>query len=97
VCLSKTQTALELLRNSEESGADLVIPLLGTNDPEGQLRNFAGEIERGGFKSKFEVIHVVSGLPEGFQTPLKVASNSSEAIRKATEWALKRRSQRKIP
>jgi|GEM_PF-767394 hypothetical protein len=97
VCLSKTQTALELLRNSEESGADLVIPLLGTNDPEGQLGNFAGEIERGGFKSKFEVIHVVPGLPEGFQTPLKVANNSSEAIRKATEWALKRRSQRKIP
>ena len=92
VCLSKTQTALDLLRNSEESGADLVIPLLGTSDVEGQLRGFMEEIERGGFKSKFGVIHVAPGLPDGFQTSLMVAKNSSEAISKATEWALRRRS-----
>jgi methanogenic corrinoid protein MtbC1 len=96
VCLSKTQTALDLLRNSEESGADLVIPLFGSDDSEGQLRTFAENIDRGGFKSKFEVIPVTSSLPEGFQTNMRVAKNSNEAIRKATEWALKKRSRRDI-
>jgi len=96
VCLSNTQTALELLRNSEETRADLVIPLLATADVEGQLRSFMEETERGGFRSKFGVIYVGSGLPEGFQTTLMVARNSSEAIGKATEWALKRRGQHKV-
>jgi methanogenic corrinoid protein MtbC1 len=95
VCLSKTQTALDLLRNSEEAGADLVISLLGVNDVEEQLRRFTEEFERGGFRSKFEVIHVAPGLPKEFQTSLTIARNSTEAIGMATEWALKRRSAHK--
>lgn len=88
--LSKTQTALELLRNSEELGADLVIPLLSREDVEGQLRVFLEEIERGGFKTKFEIIPVASGLSDITQFPLYVAKNPSEAISRAMEWALKK-------
>ena len=92
ISLSKTQTPLELLRNSEELGADLVIPLLPGEEVEAQLRSFADEVERGGFRSKFEVIPVAPGLPESVLTPLNVVRNSAEAISKATEWALKRHS-----
>jgi methanogenic corrinoid protein MtbC1 len=95
VCLSNTQTALDLLRNSEEAGADLVVSLLGANEVEEQLRRFTEEFERGGFRSKFEVIHVAPGLPKEFQTSLTIARNSTEAISLATEWALKRRSAHK--
>ncbi len=92
--LSKTQTPLELLRNSEELGAELVIPLLSSNGVEGQLRSLVDEVERGGFKSKFEVIAVAPGLPATVQTSLSVVRNSGEAISKATEWALKRQGSR---
>ncbi len=90
--LGKTQTALELLRNSEEMGADLVVPLLSGDGVEEQLRAFSEALERGGFETKFLVIPVAPGLPENFQSTLTVARNSSEAISKATEWALKRQS-----
>lgn len=92
--LSKTQTPLELLRNSEELGADLVVPLLPGDGAELHLRSFMEEIERGGFKSKFEIIPVVPGLPDTVQVTITVARNSGEAITKATEWALKRQPRR---
>jgi methanogenic corrinoid protein MtbC1 len=92
--LSKTQTPLDLLRNSEELAADLVIPLLAREDVEGQLRGFLEEIERGGFKTKFEIIPVASGLPDVARFPLYVAGNSSEAISRAMEWALRKRTAR---
>ncbi len=88
--LGKSQTPLELLRNSEELGADLVVPLLSGDAVEEQLRNFIEALERGGFKAKFEVIPVAPGLPELFQSSIAIARNSSEAISKATEWALRR-------
>ena len=88
--LGKTQTALDLLRNSEELGANLVIPMLPGNETEEQLRNFVGELERGGFRNKFEVIPIAPGLSKAVESPLIVARNSSEAISKATEWALRR-------
>lgn len=91
VHLGKTQTPLELLRNSEELGADLVVPLLSGEGVEEQLRVFLEAVERGGYKMKFEIIPVAPGLPADFQTTVSVARNSSEAISKATEWALKRR------
>ena len=94
-CLGRTQTALELLRNSEELGADLVIPLLADDGIEAQLRAFVEEMDRGGFRSKFEVIPIAPNLAEIVQTPITTARNSSEAISKATEWALKRHSARK--
>ncbi len=94
--LGKSQTPLELLRNSEELGADLVVPLLSGDAVEEQLRNFIEALERGGFKGKFEVIPVAPGLPELFQSSVAIARNSSEAISKATEWALKRQSQSRI-
>lgn len=94
--LGKTQTALELLRNSEELGADLVIPLLPSDGVEQHLQNFGEELKRGGFSSKFEVIPIAPGLPENFQTPLAVARNSEEAISKATEWALRKHSPRSV-
>ncbi len=92
ICLGKTQTALELLRNSEEQGSDLVVPLLSSEGVEEQLRSFTEELERGGFRTKFEVIPVAPGLPETVQPSVTIARNSGEAISKATEWALKRRS-----
>ncbi len=92
ISLGKTQTALELLRNSEEQGADLVVPLLSSEGVEEQLRSFTEEFERGGFRTKFEVIPVAPGLPETVQPSVTIARNSGEAISKATEWALKRRS-----
>ena len=95
VNLNKTQTALELLRNSEELGADLVVPLLPSVDVEGHLRSFVEEIERGGFKTKFDIIPVAPGLPERVDVPLSVARNSSEAISKAMEWAVKKRAREK--
>lgn len=88
--LGKTQTALDLLRNSEELGANLVIPLLPGDEAEVQLRNFVGELERGGFRNKFEVIPIAPGLSETVESPLVVVRNSSEAISKATEWALRK-------
>ncbi len=92
ISLGKTETALELLRNSEEQGADLVVPLLSSEGVEEQLRSFMEELERGGFRTKFEVIPVAPGLPETVQPSVTIARNSGEAISKATEWALKRRS-----
>lgn len=90
VNLGKTQTALELLRNSEEMGADLVIPLLPSEGVEGHLRSFLDEIERGGFKTKFEIIPVAQGLSGENVFPIPIARNSSEAISKAMEWALRK-------
>lgn len=92
VNLNKTQTALELLRNSEELGVSLVVPLLSSDGVEGQLLSFMEEVERGGFRTKFEIIAVAPGLTEAVQTRFIVARNSSEAISKATEWAFKRQS-----
>ena len=91
ITLNKTQTPLDLLRNSEELGADLVIPLLAHEDVEGQLRGLMEEVDRGGFKTRFEIIPVASRLPRVGEYSLSVARNSGEAISKATEWALKRR------
>ncbi len=92
--LGKTQTPLELLRNSEELGADLVIPLLAREDVEGQLRRLREEIDRGGFKLRFEIIPVAPGLTDGAIFPLSAVRNSSEAISRATEWALRKRTMR---
>jgi len=88
--LTKTQTALDLLRNSEELGTNLAIPLLPSEGVERHLRDFTEELERGGFRSKFEVIPVAPGLPEGLEMSLTVARNSEEAISKATQWALRK-------
>jgi methanogenic corrinoid protein MtbC1 len=90
VNLSKTQTPLDLLRNSEELRAELVVPLLARDDVNAQLEGLLMEIERGGFKTKFEIIPVASGRREMRDFPLHVAENFSEAISKATEWALKK-------
>jgi methylmalonyl-CoA mutase cobalamin-binding subunit len=87
--LNKTQTALDLLRNSEELDADLVMPLLSGNGDQ-QLRDFTDAYERGGFQHKFEVIPIAPGLPDRFETALIVARNFEEAISRATEWALKK-------
>ena len=86
--LGKTQTALDLLRNSEELDADLVIPILSGNGDE-DLRNFAEAYERGGFKSKFEIIPIAPGASENSRSSLAIAHNFGEAISKATQWALK--------
>jgi methanogenic corrinoid protein MtbC1 len=88
--LSKTQTPLDLLRNSEELRAELVIPLLARDDVNAQLDRLLTEIERGGFKTKFEIIPVASGRQERKEYPLHIAENPSEAISKATEWALRK-------
>ena len=95
--LGKTKTALELLRNSEELGADIVIALLPDEGVEGQVRSFAEEVERGGFKGRFEVILLAPGLPSEVQSPLALARNSGEAITKATEIALKKQSDPRTP
>ena len=88
VSLGKTQTALDLLRNSEELGAKLVIPMLSADDDQ-QLVNFVQAYERGGFKNKFEVIPIVPKLSENPQPNITIARNAGEAISKATQWALK--------
>jgi methanogenic corrinoid protein MtbC1 len=92
--LGKTQTPLDLLRNSEELGAELVIPLIPEDGVDQHLRDFQGELERGGFNSKFEVIPIAPGLPEKVETTLTIARNSAEAISKATEWALRKQRSR---
>jgi methanogenic corrinoid protein MtbC1 len=92
--LGKTNTALEILRNSEELGADIVISLLPAEGVEGHVRNFAEEVERGGFKDKFRVILLAPGLPNLFQSSLTIARNSGEVITKATEIALRRHNPR---
>jgi len=86
--LGKTQTALDLLRNSEELDSNLVIPILPDNGAE-HLRSFAEAYERGGFKNKFDVIPIAPGLPENVHSNLVIARNAEEAISKATQWALK--------
>jgi len=92
--LGKTQTALELLRNSEELGADIVISLLPSDGVESHVRGFAEDLERGGFKNRFEVILLAPGLPSSIESPLILARNSGEAITKATEIALRTRKPR---
>jgi len=87
--LGKTQTALDLLRNSEELDADIVIPMLPSNDVE-HLLAFAEAYERGGFRNKFEIISIAPGTPENVQCSLTIARNSEEAISKATQWAFKK-------
>ncbi len=91
ISLGKTQTALDLLRNSEELRAELVVPLLSGEGIEEQLTSFTETLERGGFRTKFEVILVAPGLPETVQPSLTIARNLGEAISRATEWALKRK------
>ena len=86
--LGKTQTALDLLRNSEELGANLVIPLLSSDDDQ-QLRNFTEAYDRGGFKNKFQILPVANDTRVQPSAGTMVAHNSEEAISKATEWALK--------
>jgi methanogenic corrinoid protein MtbC1 len=86
--LGKTQTALDLLRNSEELDADLVIPMLPADGTE-HLLAFAEAYERGGFKNKFKVISIAPGTPENLHSDLAIARNDEEAISKATQWALK--------
>jgi hypothetical protein len=83
--LGKTQTALDLLRNSEELG---VIPIL-SRDGDQSLRNFTEAYERGGFKNKFQIIPIAVGMQEHGSTNLIIAHNADEAISIATEWALK--------
>ena len=92
--LGKTQTALELLRNSEELGANLVIPMLPVDGADEHLRNFANELERGGFANKFEIIPIAPGLSENVESSYIIARNSGEAISKATEWALRKHAYR---
>lgn len=92
--LSKTQTPLELLRNSEELKADVVIPILSSDGIERQLQIFTEEMERGGFKSKFQVIAIAPGFQGTWREGISVARNSGEALSRATEWALKRNSRR---
>ena len=89
ISLGKTQTALDLLRNSEELNVDLVIPML-TGDGDASLQNFTEAYQRGGFKNKFEVIPIAAGTTESVQG-MTVARNSSEAISKATEWAMRKK------
>ena len=87
--LNKTKTALELLRNSEELRADLVLPLLQKEDFEAQLSNLKDEIDRGGFANRFHVIPVARSFPNNVSSPLSVAKNVDEAVSKALEWAIK--------
>ena len=87
--LNKTKTALELLRNSEELGADIVLPLLPKEDVEAQLSSLKDEIDRGGFSNRFHVIPVGRNLPDTVDSPLNVAKNVDEAVSKALEWAIK--------
>jgi len=94
ISLGKTQTPLELLRNSEELGADLVIPLLPEDRVDQHLQDFEDELERGGFTTKFEVIPIAPGLPEKVAATLTIARNAGEAISKATEWALRKHQSR---
>jgi methanogenic corrinoid protein MtbC1 len=92
--LGKTQTPLDLLRNSEELGADLVVPLLARDDVAKQMQGLVEAIDRGGFKGKFEIIPVAQGVGEIPNVTLYVARNPSEAISRATEWAIKRSASR---
>jgi hypothetical protein len=87
--LSKTKTALEFFRNSEELRADLVLPLLPKDDLGAQLLSLHSEIERGGFAGKFHVIPVARGMPESASSSFEVARNVDEAVSKALEWAIK--------
>jgi len=84
-----TKTALELLRNSEELGADIVLPLLPKEDVQAQLSSLKDEIDRGGFSNRFHVIPVGRNLPDSIVSPLNVAKNVDEAVSKALEWAIK--------
>ena len=87
--LNKTKTALELLRNSEELRADIVLPLLSKEDLEAQLSSLKDEIDRGGFANRFHIIPVARSLPDSISFPLDVAKNVDEAVSKALEWAIK--------
>lgn len=73
----------------------MVLPLLPRDDVESHLRSFVDEIERGGFKTKFAIIPVAPGFSGPVDLQLSVARNSSEAISKAVEWAVKKGSARK--
>jgi len=87
--LPKTKTALDLLRNSEELRADLVLPLLPKDDLQTHLSSLRVESERGGFGSKFQIISLARGLPESISKPIYAAKNVDEAVSKALQWAIK--------
>ena len=89
ISLGKTQTALEVLRNSEALHADIVLPLLPRDDPISHMSNLQDLIQKGGYSAKFQVIPIARGLPENVNLPLYAAKNIDEAISKALEWAIK--------
>jgi len=89
ISLGKTQTALEILRNSEELRADIVIPILPKDELATHLTNLRDLIQKGGFSSKFQVIPIARGLSESINVPLYAARSIDEAISKALEWAIK--------
>ena len=85
----KTKTALELLRNSEELSADIVLALLPKENLDDQLSTLNEEAERGGFTNKFHIIPVTRGQSENTVSPFPIAKNVDEAVSKALEWAIK--------
>lgn len=87
--LSKTKTALDLLRNSEELGVDLVVPLLANENVDAQIQSLTDEIDLGGFKTRFKVIPVVLGLTDD-SAEIRAARSPEEAVSQAIEWAIKR-------
>jgi methanogenic corrinoid protein MtbC1 len=91
VRLGKTKTPLELLRNSEELGANLVIPLLSVREVESKIKTLVEEIDRGGFRSKFAVVPVILGLEEDLELPIHVVRNSGELLSEALQLARKRK------
>ena len=89
--LSKSTTPKELLRNAEQSNAELLVVSLNENTV-GALNEFVSEYESGGFRSKYEVIAFARGpqLPEGVSSSFTlVAHEPLELLSRTTEFIIR--------
>ncbi len=91
---SRCQTPLELLRNAEQAGADLLVANLPGEEPATQLVALADVVVAGGFSQRFDIIAMVPESAVVFQpSPVirAVARGSLEAVSKVTELVMKKR------
>ena len=92
VDLSKSTTPRELLRNAEQSNAELLI--VSMNEQTASIANeFVNEYESGGFRNKYGVIAFARGseIPETASSPfILVAHEPLELLSKTTEFMIRK-------
>ena len=91
--LSRSATPREVLRNAEQSNAELLVVIFNEKDS-GLSSEFAHEYESGGFRSKFDIVAFLRTPQEASVTSDSfafAAHDSLELLSKTTEFVIRRR------